>query len=421
MSNESDHDEITGEILAPSTMEASIGAEINQQVMTARRFPRRTDKVIAAEIMSRATLNEEIASECTYSKPVGDKIATGPSARFAEIVFASFGNLRVAARFVRIDKDDPDRQAVVVEAVCHDMQSNNARVVPTRRSIMTSSKGGKRAFAFSPDMINTTMAAAASIAAREAILKVAPKSVWIEGYQRVIAVVRGDEKTLGERRRNAIALFGKHGVKPADLFAALNVPDENGIGLDLMPTLIGMYTALKEGESVESVLGRAREETGATHKTVANPLADKPVTQADSATSQLVAQHPQNAQTQAIQSVSVQTVAETQQNRSDPASNDAAKSDRAQNAPAGASEGPSGDPPPDKGAATANAQTPAARDGASYLAEGLVITENATNAAALRNWWRGQRKEREAAGMSEAQLRQLTDAYNAKFVALSGE
>jgi len=273
--NNDDHDSATGEIMAPTSMEAAISAEINQQVMTAHRFPRRRDKDISSEIMSRATLNDQIASECMYSKPQGNKQVTGPSARFAEIVFASFGNLRVAARFVRIDDDHPLRQAVVVEAVCLDLQSNNGRVVPNRRSIMTSPKNGQPR-PYPAELINTTMAAAASIATREAILKVVPKSVWIEAYERVVAVIQGDQKTLGERRAKAIAAFGGYGVKPADLFAALNVPDENGIGLDLMPTLIGMYTALKEGEGIEAVLGRAREESGAPapKPSVRSPLAD---------------------------------------------------------------------------------------------------------------------------------------------------
>ncbi len=272
-----DHDSVTGEIMAPTSMEAAISAEINQQVQTAHRFPRRLDKAISAEIMSRATLNDQIASECMYAKPQGSKQVTGPSARFAEIVFASFGNLRVAARFVRIDDDHPLRQAVVVEAVCLDLQSNNARMVPNRRSIMTSPKNGQPR-PYPADLINTTMAAAASIATREAILKVVPKSVWIEAYERVVAVIQGDQKTLVERRAKAIAAFGGYGVKPADLFAALNVPDENGIGLDLMPTLIGMYTALKEGEGIEAVLGRAREESGAApaKPSIRSPLADDP-------------------------------------------------------------------------------------------------------------------------------------------------
>src|ERR1039457_6741691 len=99
-------DNDTGEdvYVAPSQeISPAIAAEISQQVATAKRYPRRSDKEISDEIMGRATLNESIAAECMYSLKRGEKMSTGPSMRFAEIVRASFGNIRVAARFVRLD------------------------------------------------------------------------------------------------------------------------------------------------------------------------------------------------------------------------------------------------------------------------------------------------------------------------------
>src|SRR6202035_4779166 len=144
MNDKTTIDNETGEVLTtdivPIEVNSVVAAEINQAVATAKRYPRRRDKEIADEITGRATLNESIASECMYNLRRGDKDIPGPSIRLAEIIRASYGNIRVASRFVRIDSDDPARQAVIVEAVCHDMQTNQSEVVFERRSIMTSGK-----------------------------------------------------------------------------------------------------------------------------------------------------------------------------------------------------------------------------------------------------------------------------------------
>lgn len=251
-------DVATGEIMEPQSSALAVvtGAEINTQIATARRFPRRSDQVIAREIMGRATLNEEIARECVYNLSRDGKPIIGPSVRLAEIVRASFGNIRVAARFVRIDADDPQRAAVIVEAIAMDLQTNNSEQATVRRSIMTSGKGGRAPRMFGADMTNTAVAAAISIARRNAILAVVPKALWVDAYHGAQEVIRGDAKTLNERRTKAIAEFKKLGVAPADLFRALGVANEGDITLDHMVALSGMFTAIREGEAIDAVLGR---------------------------------------------------------------------------------------------------------------------------------------------------------------------
>lgn len=269
------NDSTTGEILAPipAGMSPAIAAEINQQVATANQYPRRRDKDISNEIMGRATLNEEIASECMFILPRGNKKIPGPSIRFAEIVRASFGNIRVAARFVRIDTDDPLRSAVIVEAVAMDLQTNAAESTQVRRSIMTSGKNNARPQIYSADMISQTAQAAMSIARRNAILAVVPKAVWIEGYQRVVKVLKGDGATLAKRRGDIIAAFGRVGITPDRVFKVLGVTDENDITVEHMPELAGLMTAISEGEHPGAVFGRAEAE--AQHDIVKNPLKDK--------------------------------------------------------------------------------------------------------------------------------------------------
>ncbi len=396
MSEYDSHAEPNGGGMLELSGSADVSAEINTQVATARRYPRRPDKVISHEITGRATLNDEVATECMYGKPVGGQQVTGPSARFAEIVFASFGNLRVAARFVRIDKDDPERQAVIVEAVCLDLQSNNARIVPVRRSIMSSGKSGKRPTAYNAELTNTTAAAAASIAAREAILKVVPKSIWIEAYQRVVAVIRGDQATLGERRAKAIEAFGKFGVKPADLFTALGVKDESEIGLDMMPHLAGMWSALKEGEPVASVLGRA-EAQHTPSPAVKNPLAnDQPVAEMQQRTEAVAEQRATRAD------VELEKADVTSQARAEP-----------QDKLSGTAMSDGGQVP------QANGGAPQGHQGEGYIREAKRIIELATVASQLRNWWGGQREVRTKSGLSAVHAAELLAAYQAKYTALT--
>ncbi len=265
MSDVIDND--TGEVTIAEPMEISgaVAAEISQQVATAKRYPRRSDKAISQEILSRATLDEETAAECTYSLPRAGKNLTGPSVRFAEIVFASFGNMRAGARFVELDTKDPARAAVIIEGVCIDMQMNNGQTVPVRRSI-TGRKG-----IFNADMTNIAFSAGAAIARREAILKTVPKSIWGFAYKAVIAVLQGDAKTLSARRRSAIEAFERMGVQPGQVFKALEVEGEETITIEHMPRLLGMWTALRDGtETIESLFGAPAPDV------VKNPLRDHP-------------------------------------------------------------------------------------------------------------------------------------------------
>lgn len=263
-------DNETGEMQTyePQEISSAIAAEISQQVATAKRYPRRTDKAISIEIMSRATLDEDTASECCYSVPRGGKDIVGPSVRFAELVFASYGNMRAGARFVELDTKDPLRSAVIVEGVCIDMQMNNGQTVPVRRSI-TGRKG-----VFNADMTNIAFSAGAAIARREAILKTVPKSIWGAAWKGVLAVLQGDQKTLAARRRSSIEAFAKMGVEADRVFAALDVAGEEAITLEHMPRLIGMWTALRDGtETIDSLFKPA----GPAHDVVKNPLKDDPI------------------------------------------------------------------------------------------------------------------------------------------------
>lgn len=222
-------------------------AEVDQKIATARAYPRQVTKVIQ-NIMTLATLDEETAEECSYALPRGKKPIVGPSARFAEIVYQNWGNCIVGARVVHVDRVE---KYVEAEGIYHDLETNASKTARVRRRIVDS-----QGRLYSDDMIIVTGNAACSIASRNAILSGVPKAVWRKAYDAAEKVVKGDVKTLAERRENIFKAFAAFGVKPEQIFASLGIAGEDDITLEHIPTLTGMRSALKSGEAtVEEMFG----------------------------------------------------------------------------------------------------------------------------------------------------------------------
>lgn len=214
-------------------------AELNQAVTTAKAFPRHVAAVVR-KIMELATIDEESAKESVYALPRGGKPIKGPSIRFAEIVASQWGNCHTASRIVAVDRFD---KVVIAEGVFLDLETGMKRTAQIRRRI--SSADGKL---YNDDMITVTGNAAASIAMREAILKGIPKAVWRAAYAHCEKVIAGDVSTMNVRREEALQAFAVWGVKPEQIFAALDISDIDGIGLDEIATLVAMHKAIKTGE-----------------------------------------------------------------------------------------------------------------------------------------------------------------------------
>ncbi|MCV0395428.1 MAG: hypothetical protein K5872_22030 [Rhizobiaceae bacterium] len=245
-----DHDPETGEIRTGlpvgydhenQSLAVSLArAEVDQQIATARALPRHPSRVMQS-ILSLATLDDKSAEECVYALPRGGKPIKGPSIRLAEIISSQWGNCRVGARVVHVDRIE---KYVEAEGVFHDLETNTATTARVRRRIVDS-KGRL----FNDDMIVVTGNAAASIAKRNAILGGVPKAVWRKAYDAVEAVVAGDAKTLVERREKAMKAFAAFGVTPERVCESLGVGDVDEITLEHMPTLMGAHAALKNNEA----------------------------------------------------------------------------------------------------------------------------------------------------------------------------
>jgi hypothetical protein len=263
-------------------------AEIDQQISTARHYPRSIQRAVQ-NITSLATLDADTAAECVFALPRGGKPIKGPSVRLAEIIASQWGNCRVAARVVHVDRIE---KYVEAEGVFHDLESNSASTARVRRRIVD--KNGRL---FNDDMIVVTGNAACSIAKRNAVLAGVPKAVWRRAYEQSEAVIAGDVKTLAERREKAIKAFAAFGVKPAQIFDVLDVKGEADISLEHIGTLLAMHNALKSGEAtVEEMFPAkgAEKPQAPTGKDAMDAFAAKP--KSEPAVSQATPHDPQTGE-----------------------------------------------------------------------------------------------------------------------------
>lgn len=245
-------DPYSGEILegeaaveVVSMAEGLAKAEINQQISTARQYPRSVAKSVN-NMKSLATMSQAAAAECNYALPRGGKSLTGPSIRLAELAVSQWGNCRVGARVVHVDRVEKFLEA---EGIFHDLESNAATTARVRRSI--ADRNGRL---FKDDMIVVAGNAACSIAKRNAVLAGIPKAAWMPAYEAAMGTIKGDQKTLSERREGAARALGAFGITPAMLFEYLGVEGLEDVTLEHMPALISMHKGLKDGDTTVEVL-----------------------------------------------------------------------------------------------------------------------------------------------------------------------
>lgn len=230
------------QVVDMATMSAITKAELDQQITTAKAYPRSLT-AFQRDCRSMVTLTPEVAQECFYVLPArrgGDgKPIQGPSVRLAEIVVSAWGNCRAGSRVL-----EEGRDFIVAQGQFHDLERGTVISSEVRRRIVDSK--GRR---YGLDMIATTANAACSIARRNAVFQGIPKALWASIYKEAVAVVRGDVKTLVSRRAEALDVLGKLGATKPMVFEALGVKGIEDIGLDELVTLGGWTNALRDGEA----------------------------------------------------------------------------------------------------------------------------------------------------------------------------
>lgn len=220
-----------------SALQALNSSEIDTQIATAHRFPR-SIKDFKNKALEYATIDEDTAASMFYKLPRGGKKIEGPSVRLAEVVAATWGNIRAEAQVVGMDD-----KYVTAMGSCIDLETNYAVRHQVRRRI--TDKTGRR---FNDDMIAVTANAACSVAYREAVFKVVPRAMVKSVYEAAKATAIGTEKTLSERRQRALAWFNKAGADDKQVFSFLGIKSLEEVTLDHLETLTGIKTSVSDGE-----------------------------------------------------------------------------------------------------------------------------------------------------------------------------
>jgi hypothetical protein len=234
-----------GEIVSPSddgnnALVAITKGEVDMQVSTAKKYPRSLT-AFKRDALSMVTQDEDTAASCFYTLPrmkkdehTGSMVPiSGPSVRLAEIAACCWGNMRIEARPI-----EEGEKFVTAQGTAWDMEKNVLVRVETKRRI--TGKHGR----FNDDMVANTMNSASSIAKRNAIFGVIPRSyiATLDKAARQCSV--GDVKTLPERRERALAWYAKLGVTADRVMAALGRAGLDDITIQDLETMHGWRTAL---------------------------------------------------------------------------------------------------------------------------------------------------------------------------------
>jgi len=213
-------------------------AEVNQQIATAKKYPRSIER-FRASLLSQVTLTEEIAASCYYMVPRDGKDIEGPSTRLAEMALSAWGNCRATARIVAETEN-----FIVAQGIFIDLERNVAVGVEVNRRIVD--KYGQR---FKIDMIGVTAAAAMSIALRNAIFRGIPRVFIDEAYEAAKATVAGKLATLSDKRNRMLEAFKAYGITEAQILAKMGKEGMAEIGERELTTLRGYLSAIKGEET----------------------------------------------------------------------------------------------------------------------------------------------------------------------------
>jgi len=231
------------EVLAPSAVEALERANVDIQVATAHRYPRSLE-LFKKRALSMATIDEESAESCIYTRPVGkdgsgQKFAEGASIRLAEIVAAAYGNIRVASRII-----EQTERYVKCEGIAHDLEANYAGKSEVIES--TVKRDGKP---YSEGQRNVVAKACLAKAYRDAVFKVVPKALCKTVYDAAKAICAGTGKTIEQRQERVRAWLTSMRVSDERVFAALSVKGWADVDDNKLLILTGLKTAISEGDT----------------------------------------------------------------------------------------------------------------------------------------------------------------------------
>lgn len=248
-----------------NALEIITKAELENQVDIAKRYPRELKRV-RTTVLELAAADKETAESCFFALPrtrkkedgTKEKVTiTGESIRLAEIVSTSWMNMSMGKRVLGIDKATGE---IIVQAIVHDLESNNRMAIEERRNIRT-----KEGYWYNQDMINLTGRAASSVAHRNAVFAVIPKAFLATILKEIKQVAIGEKpgyllseeeradfekkkKPLLQRVQDAVNTFKNMGVPEQKIFHSLGVKSVEEIDQEGLAVLIGIFSGLKQAE-----------------------------------------------------------------------------------------------------------------------------------------------------------------------------
>lgn len=227
------------EVQSVSAIQAIEAAAVDQQIATAKNFPRDVDTFLkrAASMISE---DADRAAEMGYSLTRSGKAIVGPSIRLAEVAINAWGNLRV---MIVEEEIKPGDTRVTCYGMAHDLETNVAVRIPKVRRIVN--RDNQR---FNEDMIATTINANVSLAYRDCAFRIIPRTFIDALYDHAMRVAGGDEETLPETRAKLVTAFEKVGVPKERLLKSLDVEGVNGITLNHVGPLRAIYDRIRRGE-----------------------------------------------------------------------------------------------------------------------------------------------------------------------------
>ena len=227
--------------LPTESLEAITRAEIEIQISTAKKYPRDLPAVLE-KIKAYAKMDIETAEECFYSLRRADKNGktkniSGIGVRMAELIANCWGNLRIQTRTI-----NNDGKTITGVGSCHDLETNLFISVEDKRSICN--RLGKT---FSHDLQVLTGNAAASVAFRNSILKVVPKSVLKNILDDIREFALGSDADFESSKKDVIAYFTEKGVAEKQIIKYLGIKAIKEIDKDILFELKSLRTAVKDG------------------------------------------------------------------------------------------------------------------------------------------------------------------------------
>ena len=231
---------VSNELVAiePSALEVIQRVEVDMQIATAHKYPR-SMQAFKSRARSMALIDEDTAASCIYSRPVGGgKNAEGLSVRAAEIVGASYGNLRVAATII-----EQTERYVKVRGMAHDLETNFACSTEVIES--TIKKDGTP---YDERMRIVIAKSALAKARRDATFQVVPKALFKSIEVECKALALGEGASITTRRARITAWINKIGIDAKRVWAMLGIVGEADMTDEHFITLTGLKTAITDGE-----------------------------------------------------------------------------------------------------------------------------------------------------------------------------